>query len=252
LLSGAGADELFAGYNRHKAYYQYLKSLKDHPAYINGLKKFNRFIPSYNSSFRLIKKLIDKVDIRPDVTWENFCSGDDALCDLLTLQKKSSPLLSLSNEEWLHKGLQDDRERYLVADILAITDRMSMGQSVEVRVPYLDQSLLNFSDSLPPSFLLKHGRKWILKRLLIQNGGAEYAHRNKEGFGLPFQYWLAQQSTHPLIQQLRNPKAVMYRYLSYEKVQEILTLHLSRKRNLSVELWTLIVLAEWLEQQFPS
>lgn len=250
LLSGAGADELFAGYNRHHAYYRYLKQLKDHPSFISLLKKFDKFIPSYHSAFRLAKKFIQKVDVHPDLTWENFCSQDDLLCQLLPLPERPLSGLVLSTEEWLHKGLQDDRSRYLVADILAITDRMSMARSVEVRVPYLDQTLVDFSDTLPPSYLLQHGQKWILKRLLIQNGGAEYAHRKKEGFGLPFQYWLDAHSHHPLIEQLKNPKAVMYRYIAYEKVQEILTLHLSHKRNLAMELWTLIVLAEWLEQQF--
>ncbi len=258
ILSGAGADELFGGYNRHWAYYQYLK----HYHWLRKVVPFSHRLagrlPEVNAEGRLLNKLAAQLHPSPAQTYLNFTTQR---FDQFTfppgfhgeqpdqLNNFHSSGQAAFREKNLVMALRHDQQHYLPADILAITDRMTMQHGIEARLPYLDATVSAFAQSLPATFRLRHGRKWMLKSILSQLGGKTFVNRRKEGFGMPLGHWLRMDAGKPLLGLLQNQKSEIYHVLLYKDVQLMLTAHLSGKYDYTAELWTLLVLAGWLKQE---
>jgi asparagine synthase (glutamine-hydrolysing) len=91
----------------------------------------------------------------------------------------------------LSKMLCLEQKFFLTDHNLNYTDKMSMAESVEVRVPYLDPDLLSFAWSLPDSMKYRHGEgKWILKKAMEPLLPRHVIYRPKTGFGAPLRRWL--------------------------------------------------------------
>jgi len=247
ILTGAGADELFAGYNRHEAFYYYLNNFYNKDLLISIIKRFSGRLPSgfnhpLRKQFRLLNKFLSQLDKNPTTTFTNFCSSEV----FGTIIEEESN--TKSKEEWLRYGLQRDRHEYLISDILALTDTMTMSSSLEARVPYLDAELISFVNSMPSETLLKHGKKWILKELLNKRDGQVFTERIKEGFGMPFGSWIREEQN--ILKELTDKDNLLFRYVDYEEIKQLVTLHLLKKKDYSSELWSLLVLALWLKKEF--
>lgn len=253
VLSGAGADEWFAGYNRHSAYQSFLRHYKTINFFLPLLRWASSLLPDgfshpYRKKIRLWKKFTEQLS--PNA-WQTF---------LLFTQLQSKELLH--NTEWIKeqgkfqgKSLLDlalftDRHNYLPSDVLKMTDEMAMAQNLEVRLPYLDEDLTNYLNDLPASVLLQKGRKWILKELLNKRGGELFTRRPKEGFGFPFGAWINRPQWRFLLDPLQNPHHPVYQTVIYEKTQRMLALHLSQKRDYSSEIWALALLFHWIDHHF--
>ncbi|KOY87966.1 hypothetical protein AD998_19135 [bacterium 336/3] len=230
LWSGAGADELFGGYNRHWAFCQYLK----YPSFWLMAKKIARFLPFG----RLGKRFLKGIDTSPSKTFINFCSLD-------ILENRTATNTQIQT---LDDALQWDREQYLQGDVLSLTDFWSMKHTIEVRVPYLDDDLANFARQIPANTLLRHGRKWILKHLLEQKGGKIYTQRKKEGFGLPFGHWLHNPKNSFLWDFTNNSQNAIFEYVPKGRFNYILQKHLSKQEDYTQELFALCALGWWLEK----
>ncbi len=253
-FSGAGADEWFAGYNRHWAYKKYLDYFHEHSGLISLSGKLANILPEgfshpLRKQVKLWNKFASEINVDPVTTFDNF-SGLHFPAELPGTVSGSGTKNKQSSETLLLQALQKDRTEYLVSDILMLTDKMSMQKSLEVRVPYLDNELTDFLAGVPAGILLKKGRKWILRELLQKMGGKEFAQREKEGFGMPVGKWIRQKESAFLLEILKNPDSLLYQYLPFEDTTLVLTEHLSGKKDHSASLWSLIVLAHWLQKEF--
>lgn len=259
-LSGAGADELFAGYNRHRAFYHFLNHRQQAGLFMNLFKQTARLLPTGMShplrkKFLLIRKLADKLEpANPTQTFRNFTTMDQQLHQ--TLQPAFRAALHTTpvadQKDLLRWSLDQDLHQYLISDILAMTDKTSMARSLEVRTPYLDNNLHAFITGLPAGTLFKNGPKWILKNILDQYQGQEVSKRPKEGFGMPLGNWLKQAPNQWLYQDLTNPQHLLFHYIDFNETQHLLQNHLKSRHDFSAELWALIVLARWLDKHFGS
>lgn len=237
VLTGAGADELFAGYNRLKAFH-FLQSNKRLPYTL--LKHLpTGFEHPLRKQFRLLKKLGESVKEDDFSTFKSFTS--------LGWEVDESPIES--RELNLAEAEKYDIDYYLKNDVLALTDRFSMSRSLEARVPFLDQSVVSLALSVPTSNKLVNGQKWILKSILDDLGGAAYTQRRKEGLGLPTGHWLRMHEYAHLLE-FRNQKGHhVFEYIDFNHVNEVIDAHLKRKADYSQELWAIVVLVKWLEAQ---
>jgi asparagine synthase (glutamine-hydrolysing) len=253
VLSGAGADELFGGYNRHAAYYFYLKHYRWFTK-LRGLgKSAATLLPTgfphpFRKTFRLLKKYAHSVSDDPATTFQQFIGFPALGAPSFNSTITGSVLPADPNfvEHYLFSALEHDQRYYLIEDVLQISDRSSMAHSLELRVPYLDAPVVRYIQSLPAIFRILPGKKWILKQLLSRYGGQPYIRRAKEGFGLPFGHWLRHESL-PVVQQyLDDPQQPIYQFISPEKTRHLLKMHRSGRHDFSAEIWLLLLLSAWL------
>ncbi len=252
VLSGAGADELFGGYNRHKAFFLYLQHFRQVQRLLPAFKSAGKLLPSGNFlpgklQNRLLKKLFQDVDPSPARTFHNFISFSARPATSFEEIKNSS---NQFEEGWMQAALQHDRQNYLVSDILALNDKAAMQNSLEMRMPYLSEEVSALAEALPASLIMQKGRKWILNHLLAANGGAAYVKRKKQGFGLPFGLWVREGKTDFLWNWLEQSHHPLQRFIEAGHTQHLLQEHKSGKQDHSVELFSLLVLAHWLKKEF--
>jgi len=236
LISGAGADELFGGYNRHKAFQSYLQK----PAVFNFLKQvlpINLLPSSY-------QKLISGIEKEPNHTFLNYASLTNLPESLKNIYLKSYPT---SGNDYLD-ALEWDRRFYLVQDVLKIHDQSCMAHGIEGRAPYLDEELLQFRNHYfeknPSDFL---GKKWI-KDALIKRNLKDIANRKKMGFGLPFPQWLKRnialqkevKATITDASNLWKPHVPLLQKMGHKAIDQYLSQN-------PMMLWNLYLLSAWLK-----
>lgn len=207
LLSGAGGDDLFTGYRRHKAitldkYWHWLPK--------NILRQFENTANKFDQRkpfLRRVSKFFDGASLTEDERLSNFFiwSKDDQLIKLFNHDRLSefikcsptepmidflSPLINKSIHP-LDKMLALEQRFFLTDHNLNYTDKMSMSEGVEVRVPFLDNDLLEFAQQIPLKYKFRNGEgKWILKKSMEEYLPLEVIYRPKTGFGAPLRHWI--------------------------------------------------------------
>ena len=261
VLSGAGADEWFAGYNRHQAFRWYERY---HWLLMAGrplLTRVGKRLPSaaeskWRKQLRLAHRFLTHVDVDREKTLLSFISLSPVLLEILTPEALLPgdgfhPLEGLCRyrDASLECLLAYDRQRYLPGDILALTDQTAMRHGLEVRTPYLDQDLTAYVSQIPAKELLRHGPKWMLRELLDQRGGQAFTKRSKEGFGLPLTRWLRMPKYGWLFDPIRRPDHPLFEFLDYGRTQQLLTRFQTGRHDLGAEAWALITLFRWYDLQ---
>ena len=245
LLSGAGADEYFAGYNRHAAFRQYLKY---RPLFVKA-SKFVGLLTNLDVAVgkkpRLYQKMFKSIDEDPIATYFNMLKNPDWRQPEQKWQN-IQPYPSES-EDLISWALSLDRHHYLPEDVLAMSDGMSMANSIEMRMPYLDDPLVNYMQKIQGDELLKHGKKWILKEILDSLGGKIFTKRPKEGFGLPLSKWLNQKEHGYLWEVLEKRDDYVFELVDWETFSRLKAAHHTNKADHGQALWSVIVLAHWMK-----
>ena len=96
-----------------------------------------------------------------------------------------------SGQDALHAMLYIDTKTWLPDDLLIKADKMTMANSIELRVPLLDHKVLEFAASLPPGMKLNGAKtKYILKKALSKRIPKEIRNRKKAGFPVPYGSWI--------------------------------------------------------------
>lgn len=201
LLTGEGADELFAGYNRHWG--EILSTnYRKVPNFIREglIKPFLNYLPNSH----LLSKAHRSMTLRDFksrfLSWHTVFT-DDLKNDLLLLtgggasdtfsdvfEKYNAKLHGLSD---LDKLLYLDAHVWLPDDLLMKKDKMGMAASIEARVPFLDHRLVEFAFNLPSKYKVNRFRtKYLLKKSMNGLLPEEIIKRKKKGFPTPISGWL--------------------------------------------------------------
>ncbi len=203
-LSGDGADELFGGYNKHNAHLRASapgiseKMLKYAAPVFDFLPKSrnNRHLNYLRQMSRFGKgvKMTDK-----ERYWF-WCSiaGESEAMKLLNGNPKDEYFVFKNHllSTLIHSGdindiLRADQHLVLQGDMLVKTDMMSMANSLEVRVPFLDYRIVEFVQKLPAHFKIDSSiRKKILRDSFREILPEELYHRPKHGFEVPLLKWM--------------------------------------------------------------
>ena len=183
LLSGEGADEVFGGYQRFYDLnypYHYLKVLREVK---KGLKYPSGLMDYMDPSYRAIMATSFMnpqmaKEIMPDFNKEK------AIYDRRALYNSVSGSI-------FDKQVKYEMQTYL-PDLLVRQDKMSMAHSIENRVPFLDNNIVEKSFSIPEKYLLlrkseegNNANKYLLKKMTAKAFGNHFAFRDKMGFGIP-------------------------------------------------------------------
>jgi asparagine synthase (glutamine-hydrolysing) len=199
VLSGEGADELFAGYRIYQEPL-FLRPLASLPELLKKvLKRLAHLLPdrlkgkSYllRGCTPLEKRYVGNAKLFEETEKANLLIQ---YCPCSHYQRVTKTLY----EEAKHQGYDPvttmqyiDINTWLVGDILVKADRMSMAHSLELRVPYLDQQVFEVAAEVHPRLkVTRQTSKWLLRQALKGVVPDHVINRPKLGFPVPIRHWL--------------------------------------------------------------
>lgn len=254
-LSGEGADEIFGGYARQR----YDVALDRLGGAGRWLLPLALRVAGRRPSNRLERRLRMAPGLARQLDWGRvFAAPDiDSLC--LTAPASETEMLeeyAELDDRWrrwdatdpVNGRLETDRSTFLPGDLLPKVDRMSMAQSLEVRVPYLDNEVADLVLPLPGRIKQTLTRDKILLRsaarqLLPPTG----ALRRKRGFEVPIGQWLRGPLRPALTDLLAEETIAHQGLLRPAEVSRMVGQHLEEACDHGRALWTLMVLSRWLD-----
>lgn len=268
-LSGSGADELFAGYERYWVN-RFDPILTRVPARLrDALTRLLNQIPERGQKkdlgWRMRVLLNDFKQPLPEryhriLTLLAYAARQDLYHPEIrahgipTLHQEILHSLDVAKDaDFLSRCAYADIKTILVDDYLVKEDRMSMANSLEVRVPFLDFELVEFSMRLPTSWKLRGLKtKYILKDACSDLLPPAILRRGKYGFETPFGLWARQELRDPIRERLIHSTLISSQIFNSDRLEQIFQEHAGGKMNHSKLLFTLVTLESWLRQYFPS
>ena len=261
LLSGEGGDEAFAGYSNYRNLV-WLERVKRGLAPLNGAAAWGL---SFADSFLRLPGMAKYVPLMSDRFPDYYFSrtsnphsfsgnrlGKVYSADFAqTIDREHSlePVRELQaqvqSQNTLNAMLYIDTKTWLPDDLLIKADKMTMANSVELRVPLLDHKVLEFAASLPPRFKLNgFNLKYILKSVLSQKIPKEIRNRKKTGFPVPYESWLRNDLKRVVWDVLMDRRTVERGYFRKDAVEGMLQAN-SNGSNYSKEIFSLLTLELW-------
>lgn len=263
VLGGDGGDELFAGYPSFQAHVMMEKLSVLPITWRDALIRWARRIPvshRYASMDFLIQQFFKGAGISPEIRFFLWMGpyGNDQKRQVLSPELQSALLRSNPFEDVLNyvrqSGLVSDFQRilylcmklYLQDGILVKVDRASMANSLEVRVPLLDHTLVEFAARIQPAYKLKGmTTKYILKRAVRDLLPREIIKRRKAGFMIPLASWLAK-DLRPMVEDYCSADALARDgFFHPAGVRKMLDEHFSQVRDHRKAIWTLLAFQIW-------
>ncbi|MGC2230760.1 MAG: asparagine synthase (glutamine-hydrolyzing), partial [Candidatus Acidiferrum sp.] len=261
LLSGEGGDEAFAGYSTYRNLV-WLERIKRAVPSLNGV--IGRGLSLANAVFHLPQatKYVPLMnDCFPDYYYSRTSNPHSYTGNGLgkVYSSNFAPFVerehSLEPVRHLQKQVQDkntldamlyiDTKTWLPDDLLIKADKMTMANSVELRVPLLDHHVLEFAASLPPSYKLKGFKtKYILKKALSQKIPGQIRDRKKTGFPVPYESWLRNDLKDFVSDVLLDRKTINRGYFNRDAIEALLKAN-SNGANYSKGIFSLVSLELW-------
>lgn len=248
VLSGTGSDELFAGYT-----WRYFNS--------NNNKNFDNYIDQY---YQFWQRLIPNKEIKnlfsPISNTFNNVWTKDIFKNIFknTLPPKKS-------EENINNSLYFEAKTFLHG-LLVVEDKLSMAHSIESRVPFLDNDLVNFAQKIPIKFKLNklknkinfnendiskfkrtNNNKVILRKAVSKYLPKIISSSVKQGFSAPDESWFKGESIDFVRKIIFNKKSKIYQYMDKKTLHSLVNEHFAGKKNRRLFIWSLLNFNAYLD-----
>ncbi len=259
-FSGEGADEIFGGYLTYRAN-SVAAQVKHLPTgAISFALQGLRYWPASNEKISLeykLKRLLQGSLMAPErahVYWNGtFSEAEKASLMKVALPSSLQEILSRLRTDLPGDGLAPfmkfDQEYYLPDDILVKSDRMSMAHAVEVRPPFLDHRIIEFTATLPDRLKVRgSNQKYLLKQLMVSKLPNEVIRRSKVGFDIPTHEWFRGPLRSMLMETLAEAEAEHGDIFHFDTIRRLTQLHMNRSINIGYHLWGLLILFLWMKR----
>ena len=270
-LSGDGADELFAGYRKYQGEF-FLKYYLLIPFTIRKglIEPLLRFLPdSYDNKVleyvRRAKRFLNGLDNNPAKRHFNWmCVFSKELLKQLT----NNFILEVNNVapfnfikklfdefegDLINKMLYTDVNMCLPYDMLVKVDWMSMLNSLEVRVPFLDYRVVEFAFQIPGSLKLNRWkRKYILIETFKNILPPKLHHRPKQGFDVPIGEWFKKELKKLFWEIVEENFVKKQGIFNFEFIKEMYYLHVSNKKDFSKQLLAIFIFEWWYRRIYEK
>ncbi|MDP8263819.1 MAG: asparagine synthase (glutamine-hydrolyzing) [Candidatus Ancaeobacter aquaticus] len=262
-LSGDGGDEFFGGYSWTKANLL-LNRYRMLPLFIRrGLSASIKSIP-INTVFmdKLVRMALSGADDLGSGFLRRITCFDNALksnlynkefCKDLSGYSSYDTVLNKFNEakdlDPLSAMLYVDASLYLPDDTLKKVDRMSMANSLEVRVPFLDHRVMEYATSIQSHYKINGlTTKYIIKKAFSDKLPKRITKQRKSGFSIPIHDWFRNELKVYAKEILLDKNARLSEYLNHDFINTLLESHQNGKRNLGHHIFSLLMLELWLQK----
>ena len=258
VLSGEGADELFGGYN----IYHEPDDLERYKSLPLGLRKALAAIAK-KLPFRFKGK---NFMIRGALPIEESFIGN---CSMFTLAEKRSLLNSdipVTRPQEMTKKYYDrvkgkddvtkmqylDINVWLVGDILLKADRMSMANSLELRVPFLDKEVFKVASRIPTKLRVnKQNTKFAMRQAANKHLPNATAQKKKLGFPVPTRVWLKDEKYYNIVKDAFTSETAKL-FFNSKVLMKFLDDHFKGKCDNNRKIWTIFVFLIWYDIYFKG
>ncbi len=260
LISGEGGDEAFAGYPNYRTMV-WLERIKRALGPAQGPAR--RILQTLNQGWSSkTAKYARLLDVPQESYYYSKTSSpfhyfnrryqelySNSFSEFVDKERSVSPVSQFfkSAQDFgdLNKMLYVDTKTWLPDDLLVKADKMTMANSVELRVPFLDHKVLEFAAGLPANFKLRgFTTKYLAKKALSAHVPQEILERRKAGFPVPYESWLRQDLQGWLRDVLLDRESLNRGYFKKEAITQLLE-NDQRSGGYSKELFSLAVLELW-------
>ena len=256
VLSGEGSDELFGGYN----IYHEPDDLAAYRRLPLGLRKaLAAFVQKLPFSFKGKNFLI-----RGSKTTEETFIGNNSLFTMdekRRLLKSGIPVTRPQEltRKWYNRvqGLDDvtkmqylDINVWMVGDILVKADRMSMANSLELRVPFLDRRVFGVASRIPRRLKVnRENTKYALRKAAMRHLPEATAQKKKLGFPVPIRVWLRDEKYAGIVRGAFS-SGTAKQFFNTEFLRGLLDEHMQGKCDNSRKIWTVFAFLVWYDVYF--
>ena len=264
LLSGAGGDDIFSGYRRHMAMQMDQKLFKI-PSVLRKLAEFGgKNVPIVHPKIRKARKYLQHFGASMNdrlvsyYYWMDEKNALNLLAPSFKLKLKNYSSLknldlifkNIPNEfEPLNKMLYLESKYFLVDHNLNYSDKMSMFNSVETRVPFLDYRIVDFAAALPVELKLKNQQaKYILKKVAEKYLDKDIIYRKKTGFGAPLRQWILNDFKPLYDKYLGKENIEKQGVFDYDKVWKLIRDNASGKCDAAYTIYSVICISIWMDR----
>lgn len=251
VLSGEGADELFGGYPIYKE--------------VDSLKLFTR-VPE-----RIKSNILSALRIVPNVKGKGYLTrGCTPLKNryignaFIFTEEEKEQLLKFKGASWntitdsIYEQLTDlsplelmqtiDLHTWAKGDIFLKADRLTTAHGLEVRMPFLDESVLNLANELTKTEKISGKTSKMMLREAFKNELPNHMkNMKKRGFPVPLAKWLRGQLYEDIKVVILSPHTRVF--INQDLALSMLEAHQKGKRDLSRPLWTIVIFILWVEQK---
>jgi len=261
LISGEGGDEAFAGYQNYrnifwfetaKKFFGPLRGPVGQGMSALGQLLGSRVLSKYGP--RMDTDLADYYLSRASTPFQFFNQASAGLYSLDMAHRVSKDRsmdlvrqfhVNGASYGLLEKMLYVDTKTWLPDDLLVKADKMTMANSVELRVPFLDHKVLEFAAQLPRNQKIRGlTMKYVVKKALAKHVPEEILNRRKAGFPVPYDAWLRTNLREWVNEILLSPETLSRGYFQQKTVEDLIQRY-HAGAGYSKEIFALIVLELW-------
>ena len=258
VLSGEGADELFGGYtcyNDPRVFKMYQKIV---PHFLRrAIRAICRKLPDIKGRDYLIRAC-DPLEERYignafmyDLREKRAILKDPSIATAPQTHAKKYYYRCRKQDD-VTKMQYLDMNMWMVGDILLKADRMSMANSLELRVPFLDKEVFKVASSLPTELRVnKQNTKYAMRKAAVRHLPEATAEKEKLGFPVPTRVWLRDEKYYNVVKRKFEGKTAQ-KFFNTEALVRWLDEHFSGKEDNSRRVWTVYVFLVWYDIYFDE
>ena len=258
VLSGEGADELFGGYTCYNdpRVFKIYQTIVPH-CIRKAIRAVCRKLPDIKGRDYLIRAC-DPLEER--YIGNAFMYDYKQKKDLLKDSSIATRPQDYTRKYYYRCRKYDDVTKmqyldinmWMVGDILLKADRMSMANSLELRVPFLDKEVFKVASSLPTRLRCnKSNTKYAMRKAAVRHMPEETAEKEKLGFPVPTRVWLRDEKYYNVVKKKFKCKTAE-KFFNTDVLVEWLDTHFSGKEDNSRRVWTVYVFLVWYDIYFDE
>ena len=263
FTNGEGGDETFSAYSIYGAYRAKNLYTKFVPKPLrkiifNLVHKLPTSYKKLSLDFQM-KRFTEGAELHPasaHIYWRHVLTDNEKEDTILNRQgyEKTEKVMidlfeSLDYSDDFNKINFLDIEHFFIDDLLVKNDRMFLANAVESRFPFMDRILFEYMAKIPPNMRMKGitKRRHIEKLAMKNSVPKEILSRGNFGLEMPHSIWFFDNFKPLLKKYLSEEMIKKTEYLSYEKVDKLLQMHFSKKKDYGRAIWCILMYQMWHE-----